>query len=125
MFADDSFQAFDHDMARCSLFVWQPVSFMLGVPQKANGLSLQQTIPFDSVFGNRTGVRNLFRKQSRFAENGRGCYIGGRAVYAASRSYQATMPPSRFCRLIGPADMRRKSAEMTLLPVPWRGRWVW
>jgi len=30
---------------------------------------------FDSRFGNRTGVRNLLRAQSRFAETGRGCYI--------------------------------------------------
>jgi hypothetical protein len=32
---------------------------MLGVPEKANGLSKQRAIPFDSVFGNRTAVRNL------------------------------------------------------------------
>gem|GEM_PF-2584263 len=57
VFTDDLFQAFDHDMARCSLLVSQPVSFMLGLPEKARGLSKRRTIPFDSVIGNRTAVR--------------------------------------------------------------------
>jgi len=43
--------------APCSF--WQPVSFTLGVPEKANGLSNRQALPFESVFGNRTGVRNI------------------------------------------------------------------
>jgi hypothetical protein len=51
---------------------WQPVPLMLGVPEKANGLSKRQSILFDSVFVNRTGVRNGCRDQSSFAENGRG-----------------------------------------------------
>jgi len=37
VFADDSFQAFDHDMAGAPCSYSQPVSFMLGVPEKANG----------------------------------------------------------------------------------------
>jgi hypothetical protein len=67
---------------------------MLGVPEKANGLLNRQAISFDSAFGNRTAVRILFGKQSRFAENRHGCYIGGSAVYAAFRSCQTTMPLS-------------------------------
>jgi len=46
---------------------------MLGVPEKANGLSERQAIPFDSAIENRTAVRNGCREQSRFAENRRGC----------------------------------------------------
>ncbi|MBN2700374.1 MAG: hypothetical protein JXR29_02880, partial [Methylothermaceae bacterium] len=42
-------------VAPCSF--WQPVSFMLGVPEKANGLSKRLAILFDSVIGNRTAVR--------------------------------------------------------------------
>jgi hypothetical protein len=38
-------------MARCSLFVLQPLSFMLGVPEKANGLSIRRAILFDSFLG--------------------------------------------------------------------------
>jgi len=34
VFVDDSFQSFNHDMARCApCSFWQPVSFMLGVPE--------------------------------------------------------------------------------------------
>jgi hypothetical protein len=32
---------------------------MLGVSEKANGLSNREAIPFDYAFGNRTAVRNL------------------------------------------------------------------
>jgi len=39
---------------------------MLGVPEKANGLSKRQAILFDSVFGNRTGVRKSDAKLLRF-----------------------------------------------------------
>jgi len=125
VFADDSFQAFDHDMARCSLFVlatgvihaWRAGKSKWFVKTASDSIRFRFWVP------NRRpkclpGTIPLCGKRARMLHR-------GSVVYAASRSYQATMPPSRSCLLIGPADVRRKSGEMMLLPMPWWGRWVW
>jgi hypothetical protein len=75
VFVDDSFQAFDHGMARCSQFVlatgvihaWRVGKSKWFVEPGSDSIRLRFREP------NRRP--KSCRKQSRFAENGRGCYI--------------------------------------------------
>jgi hypothetical protein len=84
--ADDSLQAFDHGMARCSLFALatDAIHAWPAGRSKSSAATAENSIRFRFREPNR--LRKLCRERSRFAENGRGCYMGASAVYAASRS---------------------------------------